>query len=132
MTRTCGLKFHWQLAAVGARAGVLSTGVARMAETCTPVSTRKRRPVLSVINSCGSRGPAYAVATDGPPGVSLLLPVFVDLDEVVAICVALLGLWSITAMIPTSFVNALVDFITDCGIGTLMKCGTGGMFSRDK
>ena len=65
-------------------------------------------------------------------GVSLLLPVFVDLDEVFAVWVTLLGLWYITAMIPASFVYDLVDFITDCGIGTFMKCGTGGMFSRDK
>ena len=45
----------------------LSKGVAGMTETCAPVSTRKRRPVLSVLNSCGSRGPADAVVTDGPP-----------------------------------------------------------------
>ena len=64
-------------------------------------------------------------------GVSLF-PVFVGLVEVLAVRLALLGLWSITAMIPASFVNDLVDFITNCGIGTLMKCGTGGMFSRDK
>ena len=46
----------------------LSNQVGGMTHTCAPVSTRKRRPVLaSVMNSCGSYGPADVDATVGPP-----------------------------------------------------------------